>query len=344
MNSSSRRQSDSGKASQSQQPSKMSMLAMVGPPPHAPFRRDYAWEETRPMDVITNRPRTDTERIALPSIRQAFPELQLRIAQDGAVRAPPATTSPVLGLPGAVTPPEYVHSPRTNKRRRASIDDEERDERSRQVPRLYTSPGGITIQRQGASPIPAPRSATDSWVSSSRTSPYLPSSAGMPSMRSPAAMEPVTGRNDGGRPALPSLPPLSFDGDSQATARTPGLHPVGGMSPMDAGNSAYRHTPSYAYGYHHPTRGQSLSLGSIHHFDRTPFSSMPHGPYQEYMRMGDYGGMVLGNDNKQRKRRGNLPKEITDKLRAWFMAHLHHPYPTEDEKQELMRQTGLQMS
>lgn len=52
----------------------------------------------------------------------------------------------------------------------------------------------------------------------------------------------------------------------------------------------------------------------------------------------------LSGDNKQRKRRGNLPKETTDKLRAWFVAHLQHPYPTEDEKQDLMRQTGLQMS
>jgi hypothetical protein len=52
----------------------------------------------------------------------------------------------------------------------------------------------------------------------------------------------------------------------------------------------------------------------------------------------------FGGDTKQRKRRGNLPKETTDKLRAWFVAHLQHPYPTEDEKQELMRQTGLQMN
>lgn len=52
----------------------------------------------------------------------------------------------------------------------------------------------------------------------------------------------------------------------------------------------------------------------------------------------------MSGDSKQRKRRGNLPKETTDKLRTWFMAHLSHPYPTEDEKQELMRQTGLQMS
>jgi hypothetical protein len=56
------------------------------------------------------------------------------------------------------------------------------------------------------------------------------------------------------------------------------------------------------------------------------------------------GHMSHGGDGKPRKRRGNLPKETTDKLRAWFMAHLTHPYPTEDEKQDLMRATGLQMS
>jgi len=64
---------------------------------------------------------------------------------------------------------------------------------------------------------------------------------------------------------------------------------------------------------------------------------------------GSVSGMVAGiggmiDHSKQRKRRGNLPKETTDKLRSWFVAHLHHPYPTEDEKQDLMRQTGLQMN
>ena len=56
------------------------------------------------------------------------------------------------------------------------------------------------------------------------------------------------------------------------------------------------------------------------------------------------GMMGIGGETKQRKRRGNLPKETTDKLRSWFVAHLQHPYPTEDEKQDLMRVTGLQMS
>ena len=47
---------------------------------------------------------------------------------------------------------------------------------------------------------------------------------------------------------------------------------------------------------------------------------------------------------KRKKRKGNLPKEATDKLRDWFINHLHHPYPTDDEKQELMRQIGLHFS
>lgn len=39
---------------------------------------------------------------------------------------------------------------------------------------------------------------------------------------------------------------------------------------------------------------------------------------------------------------GRLPKDTADILRRWFILHVHHPYPTEDEKMELARQTGLQ--
>ncbi|OBT86739.1 hypothetical protein VE02_06276 [Pseudogymnoascus sp. 03VT05] len=77
----------------------------------------------------------------------------------------------------------------------------------------------------------------------------------------------------------------------------------------------------------------------------------PH-PHQQnaYVAETGYGvGDGMGGDGKGaggggRKRRGNLPKETTDKLRAWFVGHLHHPYPTEDEKQDLMVRTGLQMN
>lgn len=49
-------------------------------------------------------------------------------------------------------------------------------------------------------------------------------------------------------------------------------------------------------------------------------------------------------ESKQKQERRNMPKETTEILNVWFKANLHRPYPTEDEKQDLMRQTGLQMS
>lgn len=101
-------------------------------------------------------------------------------------------------------------------------------------------------------------------------------------------------------------------------------------------------SPPYGYAYHYPLRTQFLSLSSLHSLDRTPFTATGYGPYnQDYMR---YGEMGMGRDNKQRSRGGNLPKETTNKLRTWFMVNLDRPYPTECDKQELMRQTGLQMT
>ncbi|KAL0473494.1 homeobox KN domain-containing protein [Neurospora intermedia] len=51
-----------------------------------------------------------------------------------------------------------------------------------------------------------------------------------------------------------------------------------------------------------------------------------------------------GGDGGKNKRRGNLPKEVTEKLYAWLYGHLNHPYPTEDEKQKMMRETNMQMN
>jgi hypothetical protein len=74
------------------------------------------------------------------------------------------------------------------------------------------------------------------------------------------------------------------------------------------------------------------------------FSNGGYGDQREYGY--SYGAAERrdSGDSKQRKRRGNLPKETTDKLGRWFSAHLSHPYPTEDEKQAMMRETGLAMS
>ena len=50
------------------------------------------------------------------------------------------------------------------------------------------------------------------------------------------------------------------------------------------------------------------------------------------------------DSQRHKRRRGNLPKAVTDTLRKWFADHVGNPYPTEDEKQMLMDMTGLTIS
>ncbi|KAK4184179.1 pah5 homeobox protein encoded by the pah5 protein [Podospora australis] len=283
-----------------------------------------------------------------------IPELSLQSRpSDTNARIPPIN-SPVTGYrPGEVTPPAYTHSPNQNKRRRLSIT-EERDDGS--VPRMYPSPQREYRGSCGMSPV---RSFTDNhWSSpaSSRRSPYVAQQS-LPSMRDSAAPVEPSDRFMS-RPTLPRLPSLSGF-DTRRSATMPRIrdhrsdedypdnfrHIMGGGSSNEPPHAHYRSGGAYFGGYHHPSRVQSLSLGSTQSFDRTPFTNSTYNTaYQDYMRVGDMGTMSLNGENKQRKRRGNLPKETTDKLRAWFVAHLSHPYPSEDEKQELMRQTGLQMN
>ena len=44
------------------------------------------------------------------------------------------------------------------------------------------------------------------------------------------------------------------------------------------------------------------------------------------------------------RKRGKLPKETTDYLKAWVHRHSDHPYPSEEEKKQLCNATGLSMS
>jgi hypothetical protein len=44
------------------------------------------------------------------------------------------------------------------------------------------------------------------------------------------------------------------------------------------------------------------------------------------------------------RKRGRLPKETTDFLKAWLHSHAAHPYPSEIEKKQMCHATGLSMS
>ena len=60
--------------------------------------------------------------------------------------------------------------------------------------------------------------------------------------------------------------------------------------------------------------------------------------------MGFEGMSEYPEEQKTKRRRGNLPKSTTDILKGWFHDHLDHPYPSEEEKQVLMCRTRLTMS
>ncbi|EGX89252.1 homeobox transcription factor, putative [Cordyceps militaris CM01] len=301
----------------------MAMIA-VPPPPSSAFPRDR-WD-ARPSDYSL--PRDDSRSVALPSIRQAIPELQLatnpeRQSRPNSHHTPPGWTNP--GYPGSS---DYIHSP-SSKRRRISHELESESLRSYQVPRLYPSPERPVSSH--VSPISQrPPTADDIWRSQAPAH-YRPSMSASPEF---AHRE--------HRPSIHTLPPPpglergreaqyaeDYASRQRLEAHSAGLphrSPVFASRHGDRGNR-YHAAPTPS------TRGE----------ERSPFAPSRYSMH-DGGRYNDVGMMAIGGDTKQRKRRGNLPKETTDKLRSWFVAHLQHPYPTEDEKQDLMRQTGLQMN
>lgn len=86
--------------------------------------------------------------------------------------------------------------------------------------------------------------------------------------------------------------------------------------------------------YEPPGRGYSSIYGDA------DYPSQPtNGPQQpNFSVLGD------SNDLRNKRRRGNLPKHVTDILRAWFHDHLDHPYPTEEDKQMFISKTNLSIS
>lgn len=87
-------------------------------------------------------------------------------------------------------------------------------------------------------------------------------------------------------------------------------------------------------GVYDPRMGQSS-------FSGTNVAAYPYPPNGIPVAYVDYEKTEEEDQQKPKKRRGNLPKPVTDRLRRWFNEHIAHPYPTEHEKQMLMHETGL---
>lgn len=134
-----------------------------------------------------------------------------------------------------------------------------------------------------------------------------------------------------------------YNGSPQAP--TPVDHPFGRRASNYGGSlsatypGADRNYPSmeggfkspYAQSYQQPRHSSSFTYQDSY---GAGYGSMSGGmPYPP-----------MGDDGRGKRRRGNLPKHTTDLLRSWLAQHIDHPYPTEEEKQILMSQTGLNLN
>jgi hypothetical protein len=75
------------------------------------------------------------------------------------------------------------------------------------------------------------------------------------------------------------------------------------------------------------------------------YRSVDTSPYHmKYSQLMSYPMMGYPSHANGRRRRGNLPKPITDILRLWLQDHLDHPYPSDEQKQVFIQRTGLSIS
>ncbi|KAI1020286.1 hypothetical protein LB503_006501 [Fusarium chuoi] len=207
-------------------------------------------------------------------------------------------------------------------------------ERVRQVPRLCYSPDRGASPRQISPRLPIQGGSQENWAASTRTSPFLTNGSNSHS----SVREQSLGQH------YPVFLHHVLWNENYPWAVAHLQTAIDHLS----SRCHIHELPYLSLASHHTVKTVmgilTTTQHDISHYPQDQLTRTYNTPYQDFVRFGDMSSASLSGDNKQRKRRGNLPKETTDKLRAWFVAHLQHPYPTEDEKQDLMRQTGLQMN
>ncbi|KAF9883771.1 hypothetical protein FE257_002801 [Aspergillus nanangensis] len=121
-----------------------------------------------------------------------------------------------------------------------------------------------------------------------------------------------------------------------------GYHPSSGPVGGGGGGGDRRSTDAYLAG--------NGSGPPMIHGQPAPSFPYPGMTYQSdseqtsHAQQSNFGILGDSMDSKNKRRRGNLPKPVTDILRAWFHDHLDHPYPSEEDKQMFMTRTGLTIS
>lgn len=159
------------------------------------------------------------------------------------------------------------------------------------------------------------------------------------------------------RPSLPySAPPQAAMGGHVRHHSTSGVHQAAPQythhqRPSVVAANSYHQPSGHPYDQHHgnyypETHGNP-------YFGQPQYANVPHPGYEGavayHSQVPQYNytfqaALNADQNSFNRRRRGNLPKEATALLKDWFAAHRESPYPTEDEKLELCRQTQLTLN
>lgn len=217
----------------------------------------------------------------------------------------------------------------------------------------FDTPQSVSNQYQF--PIPSPSLPTSS-ARPTFSPPFPPRSVAM-SQKLPtqnyAIQPPLDIRTTGLRQFDNMQSPRSLGGFSSDAQSIPyrDNHYAGSFP----GNVSYmnQNLPSYDF----PDRRGSMSLtplqpqasaghNSLHHHSSsihhtTPYDRIPYQGSQPYGSSLPDTYPSSDHVHKPKRRRGNLPKSTTALLRSWLYEHTNHPYPSEDEKNQLAAQTGL---
>ncbi|PGH06781.1 hypothetical protein GX51_02222 [Blastomyces parvus] len=189
----------------------------------------------------------------------------------------------------------------------------------------YQPHGGASLKRQASDTISPSTSISNSGFNSGGALPPISNIHSLPTDRSPYNLSPEY-------QTTPSQNTPSFDSRPLGSHLT-GCQPLHVISPNPI-------LPSQPLRLNHP-------------YESPRYASYPH----SFRHEPDYSPISTGSlrdrsfvtqaepvDSKNKKRRGNLPKSVTDVLRAWFHEHLDHPYPSEEDKQMFISRTGLTIS
>lgn len=195
------------------------------------------------------------------------------------------------------------------------------------------------------------------------SSPYSDVSRGY----SISASHDIQHRQYGSFDSSPSLPPIrglrSFPDRGPSRSEEQAFPPYssgyrhsrGSLSEVEASSFQSSPTSTYELPYRPQIYPPLSGMSGLTAADYTRNDQAGHetahrpGPFGSYPDL-EYPPQLLNNQqyanygmlgDATRRRRGNLPKHITDILKAWFQEHLDHPYPTEEDKRCLQSKTLL---